>query len=102
VRIVVPSGRDLKVEFGNCAAGGGGTELGKVIPEPSILDEFEYLGYIYGARRWRSDGGKRLYTWDSLHGEVEVYNARGKHLGVMDAETGRMIGEPVRGRKIDV
>jgi hypothetical protein len=29
----------------------------------------------------RSDGGARLYTWDSLHGEIEVFNRPGKHLG---------------------
>jgi hypothetical protein len=53
-------------------------------PKPSILDEFEPLGLINGARRWRDETG-RLYTWDYLHGEVEVDNSRGRHLGVLDA-----------------
>jgi len=72
------------------------------IPRPSILDEFEYLGAPHGERRWRSDGGKRLYTWDALHGEVEVFNGRGKHLGSLDPITGEMIQPAVPGRTIDV
>jgi Cytotoxic len=74
----------------------------KPIPKPSVLDAFEFLGAINGVRRWRSDDGKRLYTWDSLHGEIEVFNARGKHLGTMDPKTGRMTKAAVRGRTIDV
>jgi hypothetical protein len=75
---------------------------GKPIPCPSILDDFEYLGARNGERRWRSDGGKRIYTWDGLHGEVEVFNSRGRHLGALDPETGALIKDPVPGRSIDV
>ena len=38
----------------------------------------------------------------SLHGEIEVFNARGKHLGAMDPVTGEMIKSAVPGRAIDV
>jgi len=76
--------------------------VAKPIPSPSILDGFEYLGAFDGERRWRSHGGKRLYTWDSLHGEVEMFNKRGKHLGSLDAKTGDLLKEAVRGRTIDV
>lgn len=55
-----------------------------------------------GRARWRSADGKRFYEWDSLHGELEVYNDRGRHLGVLDPETGERIKEAERGRKIDV
>ena len=67
-----------------------------------MLDDFEYLGFVHGSQRWRSDRGKRLYTWDSLHGEIEVFNDRGKHLGGVDAVTGTWIKEAVEGRRIDV
>jgi hypothetical protein len=50
----------------------------KPIPWPSILDGFEYVGAVNGRRRWRSHGGRRLYEWDGTHGEVEVYNGRGR------------------------
>jgi hypothetical protein len=76
--------------------------VAKSIPKPSFLDRMQALGAINGERRWRSHDGKRLYTWDALHGEIEVFNARGRHLGALDATTGALIKDAVRGRKIDV
>ncbi|TXL69423.1 hypothetical protein FHP25_38980 [Vineibacter terrae] len=75
---------------------------GKPIPHPSILDEFEKLGARDGVQRWRSHGGKRLYEWDALHGEVEVYDRRGNHLGALDPHTGDLIKTARKGRRIDV
>jgi Cytotoxic len=72
------------------------------IPTPSFLDKCELLGAFGGHRRWRSLDGKRLYTWDSLHGEIEVYNRRGRHLGAADALTGVLIKPARRERHIDV
>ena len=74
----------------------------KPIPKPSILDDFDYLGAFSGERRWRSKDGNRLYTWDSLHGEVEVFNKRGRHLGTIDPVHGNLIKPAVKGRTIDV
>lgn len=53
-------------------------------------------------RRWRSQDGERIYVWDGSHGELEAYNKRGKHLGVVDPATGCMIEDAVPGRTIDV
>ncbi|MGO9744387.1 MAG: colicin E3/pyocin S6 family cytotoxin [Roseiarcus sp.] len=69
------------------------------IPKPCILDGYER---IPGRKRWRNDDGARLFEWDGLHGEVEVYNARGWHLGVMHPVTGEWIKPAVKGRRIDV
>ena len=55
-----------------------------------------------GKQVYRSSDGERLYQYDSLHCEVEVYNKRGKHLGALDSETGVFKKGPVKGRKIDV
>lgn len=74
----------------------------KPIPEGSILEGYEHLGAFNGERRWRSKDGTRLFTWDALHGEVEVYNARGFHLGALDPITGVLVKPAVRGRRIDV
>lgn len=71
------------------------------IPKQSFLDECVSLGARDGQKRWRSNDGKRLYTWDSMHGEIEVFNARGQHLGAIDTD-GVFIKEAVKGRKIDV
>jgi hypothetical protein len=72
------------------------------IPADSFLHDQDYLGYRYGGRRWRSRDGERLYTWDDVHEHVEVFNKRGRHLGVLEAVTGVRIGDAVKGRTIDV
>jgi hypothetical protein len=74
----------------------------KTIPKPSYFDSMEYLGFVHGERRWRSLCGRRLYTWDAFHGEIEVFSSRGKHLGVLDATTGENIKDAVKGRTVDV
>ena len=71
-------------------------------PRPSILDSMEDLGFINGNKLWRSACGRRFYSWDSLHGEIEVYNQRGKHIGVVHAVTGKWIKDAVKGRTINV
>lgn len=76
--------------------------MGVPITDPcSFLDKCVYMGFIYGDKRWKSSDGKRLYTWDWFHGEIEVYNKRGKHLGAYDCN-GKLIKEAKNGRKIDV
>ncbi len=72
------------------------------IPRPGFLDSCESLGYIYGERRWRSIDGRLLYTWDSLHGEIEVFDKRGQHVSVLDARTGAVIKPRRKGRGIRV
>jgi len=71
------------------------------IPNPSYLDSCDYIGVFHGKKRWRSKDGKRLFEWDSFHGEIEIYNKRGKHLGVYDFK-GDFIKEAIKGRTIDV
>ena len=73
----------------------------KPIPQPSFLNVCIYLGFVHGARRWRSRNGKRLFTWDALHGEIEVFDLRGRHVGVLDV-AGNWLKGPVAGRHIDV
>lgn len=74
----------------------------KPIPVPSFLDTCKFLGAFSDEKRWASCDGKRLYTWDFLHGEIEVFNKRGKHLGVLHPVSGELIKDAVRGRTIDV
>ena len=74
----------------------------KPIPKPGFLDRCDYLGYIYGERRWRSCHGGNLLTWDALHGEIEAFDPRGHHTGVLDAVTGERIKPMRKGRRIRV
>jgi hypothetical protein len=71
------------------------------VPKTSFLRTCESLGAVNGKKRWRSLDSTRLYEWDSLHGEIEVYNKRGDHLGVLDSD-GVFIKNAIKGRTIDV
>jgi RHS repeat-associated protein len=57
-----------------------------------------------GKTRTNGETGKnkRYYEKDYTHGDVEVYDSTGKHLGSMDPDTGEMTKPPVPGRKIKV
>jgi hypothetical protein len=45
---------------------------------------------------------RRYFQWDLTHGEIEVYDRRGKHLGSMDPTTGLMTKPKVPGRRIKI
>lgn len=88
---------------GNSGRRGRGGKVARINrPDPCYLDQMEYLGFKNGNMLWRSLCGRRYYTWDSLHGEIEVFNKRGRHLGVLEARTGVLIKDAVAGRSIDV
>lgn len=76
--------------------------MGVSLPHPGFLDSQVSCGAPGGRKRWTNTRKDRYYEWDSLHGHVEAYNARGKHLGVLDGLTGVMVSAPVKGRTIDV
>ncbi len=75
---------------------------GKPIPTPSILDDCEVIQIQRGRKVYRNQKGDRYYTWDSLHGEVESFNKRGRHLGALCPTTGDLIKPAVKGRKLDL
>ena len=50
--------------------------------------------------RWQLPNGD-IAEWDTQHGEIEVYDKRGKHKGVADPKTGERIKPAVPGRKIE-
>jgi Cytotoxic len=71
------------------------------VPKPcNYLDNAQALGAVHGIKRWRAQGD-RIYTWDFTHGEIEVFNKRGLHIGVINCD-GDMIKDAVKGRRIDV
>ena len=72
----------------------------KIPPKPSILDDFEYYKMSGGRKIFRN--GSRYYTWDTLHGEVEVFNSRGYHLGAIHPVKGTRLKDAVKWRRIDV
>lgn len=57
-----------------------------------------------GKTKTNGESGKRrrYYEWDHTHGDVEVYDGRGEHLGSANPSTGEMTKPPVKGRRINV
>jgi len=58
------------------------------------------VGIEGGRKIYKDEQENVYYTWDSLHGELEIFNKNGRHLGVADPITGMLIKPAVRGRKI--
>ncbi|WP_447315808.1 S-type pyocin domain-containing protein [Klebsiella michiganensis] len=51
--------------------------------------------------RWIGDKGRKIYEWDSQHGELEGYRASdGSHLGAFDPKTGKQVKGPDPKRNI--
>lgn len=51
--------------------------------------------------RWFGDKGRKIYEWDSQHGELEGYRASdGEHLGAFDPKTGKQVKSPDPKRNI--
>ena len=79
----------------------------KYIQPPKLLPGFSdakrargKTPYPGGVRtRWKNNDGKIL-EWDGQHGEVEMYDKTGKHLGAYDPNTGEQIKGPKRNRNI--
>jgi hypothetical protein len=78
-----------------------GGETGKLDPAQSPV--WKQLEPYRGKTKTSGQGGgRRYYEWDFTHGDIEVYNSRGEHLGSMDPTTGEMIKPAVKGRKIGI
>ena len=56
----------------------------------------------YRGKVKRNKKGDQFYQWDYTHGDIEVYNRRGEHLGCLDGETGDLTKPPVKGRTIKI
>ena len=69
-----------------------GTTLSKA--DSSVWKELK------SARGKTKTDGEKFYEWDHTHGDIEVYDRRGRHLGSMDPTTGTMTKPAVAGRKI--
>ena len=48
------------------------------------------------------DNNDYYYQWDSLHGEWQMYNKRGRHIGVLNDTGTQKTKEAVKSRKIEL
>lgn len=57
--------------------------------------------YRSDIRRSGTGRDTQYYKWDHTHGDIEVFNHRGKHIGSMDPVTGKIYKPPVSGRTLE-
>jgi hypothetical protein len=69
-------------------------------PPGTLLDLCEYFGVRQGRKVYRNED--RLFTWDSRHSEIEVFNRNGWHLGAIDPHTGTWLKDATEGHRIYV
>ncbi len=50
-------------------------------------------------KRWKDE--EFIYEWDTLHGRVEKYDRKGRHLGEFDHKTGELTKEANPCRQVD-
>ena len=67
-------------------------------PKPCYIDRYKFYKVIGNRKVYKGDG--RYYSWDELHGEIEVFDSHGYHLGALDAITGEKIKDAKRGRRL--
>ncbi|WP_279354601.1 DNRLRE domain-containing protein [Frankia canadensis] len=78
------------------------SDNGRVEAAPPASSPFWKSLKVYkNSVRYNGKNGKarRYYQWDNLHGDVEVWDSKGNHLGSADPETGE-IYKPGKGHKI--
>jgi len=73
-----------------------------ILPKGTILDNYIYYRVINGHKVWCKENKKRYFSWDSLHGEIEVFDLNGKHLGALNPFTGQKIKDAKKGRHLNV
>lgn len=78
-------------------------QTGKFCESPSLSSVWSELpGYRAGIRTNGLGGKKReYYSWDDTHGDIEVFDRAGNHLGSMHPQSGMMHKPPVHGRTLD-
>ncbi len=80
-------------------------------PETEEITGFPGLNQVKGKtpkqggggirERWSDAKGRKVYEWDSQHGELEAYRTSdGSHLGSFDRLTGEQIDPPKKNRNI--
>ncbi|MSP02350.1 MAG: colicin E3 [Acetobacteraceae bacterium] len=72
----------------------------KAFPDARRVRPKTILGDGKLRRRWKDGRTGHLLEWDYMHGTVEVYDARGNHLGEFDPDTGSQRKLPDTARRI--
>jgi hypothetical protein len=77
------------------------TRIDKMAPSESPI--WKSLRGAGGKTRTVGQGkSQRYFEWDFTHGDIEVYDPKGRHLGSMNPTSGAMYKPPVPGRRIEL
>ncbi|MEA2736910.1 MAG: hypothetical protein QOH05_217 [Acetobacteraceae bacterium] len=85
------------------------TEVRSYVSAPLFLPGFPDARRVRGKttvpgggvrQRWKGRSGT-IYEWDYLHGRVEMYDRRGRHLGEFDPDTGARTKPPNPNYQVD-
>lgn len=78
------------------------------VPPPDVPPAFPDLRSVRrkthfagGLRKRWKDAAGNIYEWDYLHGTVEKFGARGRHLGEYDPDTGEQISDADPNRTVE-
>ena len=90
----------MKIVNGN----GSGSNKRKFNVNKQESEQWNNLNKVKGQDRRTSGTGKnkQYYEWDFTHNDIEVYDAKGKHLGSMNPTSGEMYKPSVKGRTIKI
>ena len=97
------SGGAIKpVPFPAPFTGGGNPPVGKFCATPSESPIWKNLLPYQNNIKSNGQSGKnkQYYTWDHTHGDIEVFDRNGKHLGSMNPNTGVIHKPAVPGRTL--
>lgn len=102
---IKPSGTLKPIPFPPPFVGGGNSQqqaTGKFCESPSESSAWkDFSPFRNGIKSNGLSGkGKQYYQWDYTHGDIEVYDRNGIHLGSMEPNTGIMHKPPVPGRTL--
>ena len=113
--VTIPGGSAGGAALGGGVGGLGGlvmcsTGTGQGGGGNSAASQSSSHGFWKGLKSFRgktktnglSGKAKRFFEWDHTHGDVEVYDARGNHLGSANPDTGVMTKPAVPGRRITI
>lgn len=60
------------------------------------------IGKRNGRSTYKNINEDYYYQWDSLHGEWQVYNKKGRHIGVLNEIGNKKIKNAKKSRKINI
>jgi len=100
-REAADSGQKEKI----CPANQSGEDAPKARKDNPKRQDSPIWNGFNNSRNGRKESGqgskKKYYEWDNTHNDIEVYDSKGNHKGLMDPVTGDMYKPPVPGRMME-